>query len=57
MNEVVKMEGIGTQVYGITRNVKSSIASYVTEMRTPILAILTKFGDDEHNSQCFRYDK
>ena len=56
-NEVVKIEGIGIQVKGIMGNVKSSIDSYVTEMRTPILAMLTKFGDDENNSQCFRCDK
>ena len=52
MNGVVKREGIGTQVKDMMGNVKSSHASYLTEMRALSLAILTELRDDECYNEC-----
>ena len=51
MNGVVKGEGIGIQVHDMMRNIKSSHASHLTDMRALNLAILAELSDDECYSQ------
>ena len=53
MNVVVKMEGIGIQVKGITWTIKSLIDSYVTRNKTPNSTMVTKFWNSEGKCQCF----
>ena len=51
MNGVVKREGIGIQVHDMMRNIKTSHASNLTDMRDLNLAIFVELGDDECYSQ------
>ena len=51
MNGVVKREGIGIQVHDMMRNMKTSHASNLTDMRALNLAILAALSDDERYSQ------
>ena len=51
MNGVVKREGIGIQVHDMMRNIKTSHASNLTDMRALNLDIFNELGDDQCYSQ------
>ena len=47
----MKKEGIGIQVHDMMRNIKTSHASNLTNMKALNLAIFAELGDDECYSQ------